>query len=428
MFQSTHPRRVRLQGACQGFNASIVSIHAPTQGATTSPNGRRRSTQRFNPRTHAGCDHRSAARCHCGRGVQSTHPRRVRLRVSRFFMPSRVFQSTHPRRVRRSAAAIPCSICCFNPRTHAGATFPRVVPESLAQFQSTHPRRVRRLLGGRQVRVHRVSIHAPTQVRPARRVGRIAANRVSIHAPTQGATPSGRSSGSGMSFQSTHPRRVRRYGAEIASLKADVSIHAPTQGATRSSRPSSLRPVSIHAPTQGATLQDAVDLGIATVSIHAPTQVRRDHQTHQGTKQCFNPRTHAGCDGFYGPSRWLYIAFQSTHHAGCDGMVVTVTTIRRMFQSTHPRRVRRMASPVIWLPPVSIHAPTQGATSSSGSNTAPPALFQSTHPRRCDFAHLRRFRRPQGVSIHAPTQGATDLGIDRRDVGLVSIHAPTQAT
>ena len=211
MFQSTHPRRVRLQGACQGFNASIVSIHAPTQGATTSPNGRRRSTQRFNPRTHAGCDHRSAARCHCGRGVSIHAPTQGATRVS----------------------ASLCHRGCFNPRTHAGcddqpqlfraqsavsihaptqgATFPRVVPESLAQFQSTHPRRVRRLLGGRQVRVHRVSIHAPTQgatsstcgshrsessfnprthagcdsaVRPVFRVGDV----VSIHAPTQGAT------------------------------------------------------------------------------------------------------------------------------------------------------------------------------------------------------------------------------------------------
>ena len=188
MFQSTHPRRVRLQGACQGFNASIVSIHAPTQGATTSPNGRRRSTQRqsthprrvrpslrralplrpwrFNPRTHAGCD----------------------LRVSRFFMPSRVFQSTHPRRVRRSAAAIPCSICCFNPRTHAGCDISS---------------------GGSRI-----------------------ARAVSIHAPTQGATPAGRPAGTRASgfnprthagcdqldvwvasqrieFQSTHPRRVR---------------------------------------------------------------------------------------------------------------------------------------------------------------------------------------------------------------------------
>ena len=212
MFQSTHPRRVRLQGACQGFNASIVSIHAPTQGATTSPNGRRRSTQRFNPRTHAGCDHRPPRVAIAAVAFQSTHPRRVRLEgfpllyaiegvsihaptqgatISRSYsVLNLLFQSTHPRRVRH---------------------FLGVVPESLAQFQSTHPRRVRRLLGGRQVRVHRVSIHAPTQgatsstcgshrsessfnprthagcdsaVRPVFRVGDV----VSIHAPTQGAT------------------------------------------------------------------------------------------------------------------------------------------------------------------------------------------------------------------------------------------------
>ena len=181
------PTQGATTGACQGFNASIVSIHAPTQGATTSPNGRRRSTQRFNPRTHAGCDHRSAARCHCAVAFQSTHPRRVRLEGFPLLMPSRVFQSTHPRRVRRSAAAIPCSICCFNPRTHAGCDISRVVPESLAQFQSTHPRRVRRLLGGRQVRVHRVSIHAPTQ----------------------GATSSTCVASQRIEFQSTHPRRVR---------------------------------------------------------------------------------------------------------------------------------------------------------------------------------------------------------------------------
>ena len=106
-------------------------------------------------------------------------------------------------------------------------------------------------------------------------------------------------------------------------------------------------------------------------------------------------------------------------------MVVTVTTIRRMFQSTHPRRVRRMASPVIWLPP----------------------KFQSTHPRRVRLVRLEH-RAARVVSIHAPTQGAT-LGLVGRKLGqdsqsthprrvrrregdlaagvrLVSIHAPTQ--
>ena len=381
---------MRLQGACQGFNASIVSIHAPTQGATTSPNGRRRSTQRFNPRTHAGCDHRPPRVAIAAVAFQSTHPRRVRLEwVSRFFMPSRVFQSTHPRRVRRSAAAIPCSICCFNPRTHAGCDISSGgFPNRSRSFNPrTHAGCDACWAAGRYACIGFQSTH-PRRVRPARRVGRIAANRVSIHAPTQGATPpSGRSSGSGMSFQSTHPRRVRRYGAEIASLKADVSIHAPTQGATRVVQSPFFASPSFNPRT------------------HAGCDVAR--RGGLGDSHGFNPRTHAGCDVTIKTHQGTQAMFQSTHprrvrrflwplaagytlrfnprtHAGCDGMVVTVTTIRRMFQSTHPRRVRRMASPVIWLPPVSIHAPTQGAT----------------------FVRLEH-RAARVVSIHAPTQGAT---------------------
>ena len=188
LFQSTHPRRVRQHRRMDAEGPRNVSIHAPTQGATIAP-----------PRVAIAAV-----------AFQSTHPRRVRLEfpllyaiegvsihaptqgatISRSYsVLNLLFQSTHPRRVRHF----------------------RVVPESLAQFQSTHPRRVRRLLGGRQVRVHRVSIHAPTQgatsstcgshrsessfnprthagcdsaVRPVFRVGDV----VSIHAPTQGAT------------------------------------------------------------------------------------------------------------------------------------------------------------------------------------------------------------------------------------------------
>ena len=186
MFQSTHPRRVRLQGACQGFNASIVSIHAPTQGATTSPNGRRRSTQRFNPRTHAGCDHRSAARCHCGRGVFNPRTHAGCDEGFRFFMPSRVFQSTHPRRVRRSAAAIPCSICCFNPRTHAGRDISGGSRIARA-VQSTHPRRCDACwAAGRYACIGFQSTH------PRRR------DQLDVWVASQR-----------IEFQSTHPRRVR---------------------------------------------------------------------------------------------------------------------------------------------------------------------------------------------------------------------------
>ena len=327
LFQSTHPRRVRRPAFQVLILAGDVSIHAPTQGATT---GRLPGLQRldcFNPRTHAGCDNIAEWTQKVHATFQSTHPRRVRpslrralplrpwrfnprthagcdLRVSRFFMPSRVFQSTHPRRVRRSAAAIPCSICCFNPRTHAGCDISS---------------------GGSRI-ARAVSIHAPTQgATPAGRpagtrasgfnprthagcdqldVGRIAANRVSIHAPTQGATPpSGRSSGSGMSFQSTHPRRVRRYGAEIASLKADVSIHAPTQGATRVVQSPFFASPSFNPRTHaGCDVARRGGLGDShgfNPRTHAGCDVTIKHIREP--KQCFNPRTHAGCDGFYGP-------------------------------------------------------------------------------------------------------------------------------
>ena len=76
-FQSTHPHGVRRGGQTTN-HAGIVSIHAPTRGATptivrgmkqsemfqsTHPHGVRhqsshkpRTWHRFNPRTHTGCD------------------------------------------------------------------------------------------------------------------------------------------------------------------------------------------------------------------------------------------------------------------------------------------------------------------------------------------------------------------------------------
>ena len=124
-------------------------------------------------------------------------------------------------------------------------------------------------------------------------------------------------------------------------------------------------------------------------------------------KQCFNPRTHAGCDGFYGPSRWLYIAFQSTH----------------------PRRVRRDGGDRYYdSSDVSIHAPTQGATNGFSGHLASSLSFNPRTHAGCDFlvrlehraarvvfnprthAGATSARRPKArsdVSIHAPTQGAT---------------------
>ena len=56
LFQSTHPRGVRLADPSQYIFTDIVSIHAPTRGATPGITTQKSYDKGFNPRTHEGCD------------------------------------------------------------------------------------------------------------------------------------------------------------------------------------------------------------------------------------------------------------------------------------------------------------------------------------------------------------------------------------
>ena len=56
VFQSTHPRRVRPSATTDDVVVFQVSIHAPTQGATVLSSNASDVRTCFNPRTHAGCD------------------------------------------------------------------------------------------------------------------------------------------------------------------------------------------------------------------------------------------------------------------------------------------------------------------------------------------------------------------------------------
>ena len=56
LFQSTHPRGVRHSLPRRQNFRFIVSIHAPTWGATPGRNEIRAEKWSFNPRTHVGCD------------------------------------------------------------------------------------------------------------------------------------------------------------------------------------------------------------------------------------------------------------------------------------------------------------------------------------------------------------------------------------
>ena len=165
--------------------------------------------------------------------------------------------------------------------------------------------------------------------------------KVSIHAPTQGATGVEIGYFPEIVFQSTHPRRVRLQAGLLKERVIFVSIHAPTQGATydwESRYPKFY--VSIHAPTQGATGGTINIIAHKGVSIHAPTQgatsrstmiqstgkfqsthprrVRHIESFFTKDEDCFNPRTHAGCDyqkpeGYASPC-----CFNPRTHAGCD--------------------------------------------------------------------------------------------------------------
>ena len=120
-FQSTHPHGVRrpqpvpsqtltrfnprTHTGCdvknrRHQNAMLVSIHAPTRGATPSLSRYIILSTRFNPRTHTGCDKSTRVPFDNSEWFQSTHPHGVRHTFFRFAALLLMFQSTHPHGVR----------------------------------------------------------------------------------------------------------------------------------------------------------------------------------------------------------------------------------------------------------------------------------------------------------------------------------------
>ena len=119
LFQSTHPRRVWLHD-CQDIRYSSGFNPHTHAGCDFLHGGNLASRRSFNPHTHAGCDtilpqswrslpvsiHTptqgvtlSSHRVDDHYQFQSTHPRRVWLRISVNVRSAFGFQSTHPRRV-----------------------------------------------------------------------------------------------------------------------------------------------------------------------------------------------------------------------------------------------------------------------------------------------------------------------------------------
>ena len=140
-----------MKGATPGFrvpvySGSVISIHAPVKGATCNDVDVCGRISDFNPRTREGCD-----LCkRCG-----------------FFNHSN-----------------------FNPRTREGCDTVRPLFACLVSC---------------------ISIHAPVKGATPRQTYAATSATISIHAPAKGATTQARFVAAfKASFQSTHPRRVRR--------------------------------------------------------------------------------------------------------------------------------------------------------------------------------------------------------------------------
>ena len=192
------------------FLTVLISIHAPTRGATRLP-----------------------AFCHLiNIRFQSTLPQEERHWENGTIVIVEKFQSTLPQEERRLPAGLssaPSGISIHAPTR--GAT------DEEAEGDAEEA----------------ISIHAPTRGATFCLLIVIPVSAISIHAPTRGATRSAESRDTYWSFQSTlpqeerpnlmlyvanstdfnprsHKRSDRRCGEW--GLRSDISIHAPTRGAT----------------------------------------------------------------------------------------------------------------------------------------------------------------------------------------------------
>ena len=117
-FQSTHPRGVR--PICSGVGKGSVSFNPRTHvGCDAMQVSHDSCTLRFNPRTHVGCD--TADTALSKKQIVSIHaPTWGATMTTNTGMARLVFQSTHPRGVRPRQTSSVCGRGCFNPRTHVG--------------------------------------------------------------------------------------------------------------------------------------------------------------------------------------------------------------------------------------------------------------------------------------------------------------------
>ena len=215
-----------------GEQHQTISIHAPAKGATDNSVLDGIRLMDFNPRSREGSDVTSL----------------------RLLNVEREFQSTLPRRERPSRGRCARTSCHFNPRSREG---------------SDHAFRVSRVLSPL------ISIHAPAKGATESVRVLFQSSAISIHAPAKGATMADSPMRRIAIFQSTLPRRERRY--EMVTSSAGMTFQSTLP---RRERPRTLTR-SPFSPTFQSTL---------------PRRERRKSQPINPLSLYFNPRSREGSD------------------------------------------------------------------------------------------------------------------------------------
>mgnify|MGYP007127806895 CR=1 FL=1 len=204
-----------------------------------------------------------------------------------------------------------------------------------------------------------------------------------------------------------------------------ISIHAPTRGATiRGCFMSKIEIISIHAPTRGATT--SAPFSDREVQFQSTLPQGERHRLGEVVRidNNFNPRSHKGSDISLRTFAVFVNDFNPRSHKGSD------TASAKDPNSTG----------------ISIHAPTRGATVTSGTGYD-IFIFQSTLPQgerrhtyftppfHPDFnprshkgsdENVMDKSIEERISIHAPTRGATPTRGIPSGMSTISIHAPTR--
>ena len=233
-------------------------------------------TEHFNPRSHTGSDNGDIFSFI--QGMISIHaPTRGATGGSgKTFLEKDEFQSTLPHGERQTKRDVAMCHFDFNPRSHTGSDYQEIKP-SFCLYISIHaPTRGATAPDSKSYPPSSISIHAPTRGATSPFFASYKNRHISIHAPTRGATSKCFLRHFRREFQSTLPHGERLPRLHGLRHRPNISIHAPTRGATSSI----------------CSVRTKITIFQSTLP-HGERQIRIFNVTCISD---FNPRSHTGSD------------------------------------------------------------------------------------------------------------------------------------